>query len=128
MRKGLLDPNGRSCGGKGGRGGSMMGRGDGWLAKRSIISNEGCGGSRLVVHGGKSSREDCLDGLDGVTGGEVNDRRVVLRVFKSLLGEVLDDVMGESGGETMRLDGGTVCIVRLVKYLKGMGEGMSGTR
>ncbi|GJV25441.1 hypothetical protein Tco_1378136 [Tanacetum coccineum] len=53
----------RSYGGKGGRGGSMTGRGGGWLAKRLMVLNEGCGGGGLVVRGG----------CDGAGGGE--DRR-----------------------------------------------------
>ncbi|GKD85502.1 hypothetical protein Tco_1356656 [Tanacetum coccineum] len=77
MGKGLLDPNGGRCGGKGGRGGSMAGGGEGWLAKRSIESNDGRRGGGLVVRGG-----------------EVNGRGVVLGVFKSLLGEIPGDVMG----------------------------------
>ncbi|GJR96008.1 hypothetical protein Tco_0268182 [Tanacetum coccineum] len=40
--KALFDPNGGRCGGNGTRGGSMIGKGSGWLAKRSIVSNEGC--------------------------------------------------------------------------------------
>ncbi|GJW84182.1 hypothetical protein Tco_0157327, partial [Tanacetum coccineum] len=84
------------------------GRGSGWLAKCSIVSNKGHGGGGLVVLGGKSSSEskngrgdvggvekisstgsrlianekDCLDGCDGASGGEVNGRGVVLGVFK----------------------------------------------
>ncbi|GJV17669.1 hypothetical protein Tco_1362992 [Tanacetum coccineum] len=114
--KGLLGPNGGSCGGKGGRGGSMMGRGGGWLAKRSIVLNEGCGGGRLAVRGGNSSSESKNRRLRWCRGGEVNDREVVLGVFKSLLGEI-----------PWRCDR-RKCIVRLVKYLKGMGKGMFGTR
>ncbi|GJX56720.1 hypothetical protein Tco_0286617 [Tanacetum coccineum] len=53
----LFDPNSEICGGNGGRGGSMAGRGGGWLAKRSIVSNEGCGGGRLAVCGGRSLSE-----------------------------------------------------------------------
>nr|GEY61623.1 hypothetical protein [Tanacetum cinerariifolium] len=74
--KGLLGLNDGSCGGKGGRGGSMVGRG-GWLAKRSMVSNKGRGGSGLVVRG-----EDCLDGCDGAGGSEVNGEGAVLGVFK----------------------------------------------
>ncbi|GJY43104.1 hypothetical protein Tco_0431317 [Tanacetum coccineum] len=83
------------CGGKGRRGGSMEGSGGGWLAKCSIVSNEGCGGGGLAVCGGKSS--------NGAGGGEVNGRGVVVGVFKSLLGEIPDDVMGERGGDTSGL-------------------------
>ncbi|GKA14396.1 hypothetical protein Tco_0694042 [Tanacetum coccineum] len=56
MRKSLFELNGGSCGGNGGRGGSMTGRGGGWLAKRLIVSNEGCGGGGSVVHSGRSLR------------------------------------------------------------------------
>ncbi|GJZ36394.1 hypothetical protein Tco_0582585 [Tanacetum coccineum] len=110
MGKGLLGPNDGSYGGKGRRGGSMAGRGDGWLAKRSIVSNEGCGRGGLVVLGGKSSTigEDCLDGCDGAGRGEVNGGGVVLGVFKSLLGEILGEVMGERCRETIGVDGGTI--------------------
>ncbi|GKE70676.1 hypothetical protein Tco_1528748 [Tanacetum coccineum] len=45
------------CGGNGGRGGSMETRGGGWLAKRSIVSNEGCGGGGLAVRGGTDISE-----------------------------------------------------------------------
>ncbi|GJX67976.1 putative nucleotidyltransferase, ribonuclease H [Tanacetum coccineum] len=78
--KGLLNSNDGSCGGKGRRGGSMAGRGGGWLAKRSMVSNEGRGGGGLVVRG--VNREDCLDGCDGAGRGEVNCGGVVLGVFK----------------------------------------------
>ncbi|GKA01479.1 hypothetical protein Tco_0674144, partial [Tanacetum coccineum] len=57
MGKGLLGPKGGSCGGKGGRDGSSGGRGSGWLAKRSIVSNNGRDDVGLVVLRGKSSRE-----------------------------------------------------------------------
>ncbi|GJU17392.1 hypothetical protein Tco_1145358 [Tanacetum coccineum] len=93
MRKGLLGPKGGSCGGKGGRGGSMAGRGGGWLAKRLIVSNDGLGGGGLVVHGG---------------GGEVKGGRVDLGVVNSLLGEIPEDVMGERGGDTIRVDRGAI--------------------
>nr|GEU48974.1 hypothetical protein [Tanacetum cinerariifolium] len=92
---GLLGPNGGCRSGKGGRGGSMAGRGGGWLVKHLIVSNEGRGGG-LVVRRGKSSSaskngcsdvggvenisltgsklisngEDCLHGCDGAGGGE----------------------------------------------------------
>ncbi|GJV02839.1 hypothetical protein Tco_1336408 [Tanacetum coccineum] len=68
------------------RGGSMVGSGEGWLSKSLIESNDGRGGGELVVH------------EDGSGGGEVNGRGVVLGVFKSLLGEIPGDVMGERGG------------------------------
>ncbi|GJR29227.1 hypothetical protein Tco_1105459 [Tanacetum coccineum] len=100
--KALFDPNGGRCSGNGGRGGSMTRRGGGWLAKRSIESNDDCGG--LAVHGGRSSSESknrlgdvggvenmnstrskfiatgvfCLEGCDGVGGGEVDGGGVLL--------------------------------------------------
>ncbi|GJS42692.1 hypothetical protein Tco_0567735 [Tanacetum coccineum] len=77
------------------KGGSMAGGGGGWLAKRSIESNDGRSGGGLVVRGG-----------------EVNGRGVVLGVFKSLLGEIPGDVMGERGGDTIGVDGGTVWFCR----------------
>ncbi|GKB95545.1 hypothetical protein Tco_0981682, partial [Tanacetum coccineum] len=134
MGKGLLGPKGGSCGGKGGRGGSIAGKGGGWLAKRSIISNDGRSGGGLVVLGGKSSREsknrcgevggvekisligskfmaneeDCLDGCDGAGCGEVKGGGVDLGVVSSLVGEILGDVMGERGRDTIGVDGGAV--------------------
>ncbi|GJY52772.1 hypothetical protein Tco_0444436 [Tanacetum coccineum] len=57
MGKELFDSNGGRCGSNGGRGGSMTERGGGWLAKHSIVSNEGCGGGGLAVYGGRSSSE-----------------------------------------------------------------------
>ncbi|GJR54090.1 hypothetical protein Tco_1404611 [Tanacetum coccineum] len=86
-RKGLLDLNGGRCGGIGGRGGSMARRGGGWLARRSIVSKEGCSGGRLVVRGGKSSSE-------------LKNR------------EIPSEVIGEKGGDTIGLDGGVVCMVK----------------
>ncbi|GKC03479.1 ribonuclease H-like domain-containing protein [Tanacetum coccineum] len=50
MRR-ILGPKGGSYGGKGGRGGFMAGRGGGWLAKRSIESNDSLRGGGLVVCG-----------------------------------------------------------------------------
>nr|GFA30647.1 hypothetical protein [Tanacetum cinerariifolium] len=91
--KGLLGLKGRSCGGKGGRGGSMAGRGGGWLAKHLIVLNDGLGGGGLIVYGG---------------GGEVKGGRVDLGVVNSLLGEIPRDVMREKGGDTIRVDGGAV--------------------
>ncbi|GJY32006.1 hypothetical protein Tco_0415501 [Tanacetum coccineum] len=126
--------NGGSCGGNGGRGGSMAGRGGGWFAKRLIDSNEDQGGGGFVVLGGRSSREsknacgevgvvekmssigskfmvrgeECLEGCVGAGGGEVNRGGEDFRVSKSLLGEILGVVIGESGGETFRDDGGAI--------------------
>ncbi|GJU20566.1 hypothetical protein Tco_1153908 [Tanacetum coccineum] len=128
----------------------MAGRGDGWLAKRSIVSNEGCGGGGLTVRGGKSSNkpkngcgdvggvekisltgsklitnvEVCLDGCDGGSGREVNGGGVVLGVLKRWSRDVLDETIGESGGDTIGLDGGAVSRI----LLKEMGERVFGTR
>ncbi|GJY31281.1 hypothetical protein Tco_0414776 [Tanacetum coccineum] len=93
MEKGLLGPKGRSCGGKGGRSGSIVGRCGGWLAKCSIESNDGLGGSGLVVRRG---------------GGEVKGGGFNLGVVNSLLGEIPKDVMGERGGDIIGVDGGAV--------------------
>ncbi|GKF39595.1 hypothetical protein Tco_0119656 [Tanacetum coccineum] len=97
MGKGLLGPNDGSYGGKGRRGGSMVGRGDGGVEKISSTR------SKLIAIG-----EDCLDGCDGAGRGEVNGGGVVLGVFKSLLSEIPGEVMGERGGETMGLNSGVV--------------------
>ncbi|GKB95840.1 ribonuclease H-like domain-containing protein [Tanacetum coccineum] len=97
MGKGLLGPKGGSCGGKGGRGGSIAGRGGGWLAKRSIISNDGRSGGGLVVLGGKSSRES----KNRCGYGEVKGGGVDLGVVSSLVGEIPGDVMGERGRDTI---------------------------
>ncbi|GJZ29553.1 hypothetical protein Tco_0574200 [Tanacetum coccineum] len=85
--------------------------------------------SRLVVLGGKSSREsknrctevggvekissteskfmangeDCLDGCDGASGGEVKGGGVEFGVLKSSPGEIPSETMGERGGDMMGL-------------------------
>nr|GEU30440.1 hypothetical protein [Tanacetum cinerariifolium] len=84
MGKALFEHNGERCGSKGGRGGFMTGRGGGWLAKRSIVSNEGCGGGGLVS--------------------------VVVnpRVNRRIVREILDEVIRENGGDTIGIDGGVV--------------------
>ncbi|GJS13833.1 hypothetical protein Tco_0408305 [Tanacetum coccineum] len=55
--------------------GSITGRGGGWLAKHSIVSNDGHGGGGLLVLGGKSSRES-KNGY-GDVGGVVEKSKVV---------------------------------------------------
>ncbi|GJW85117.1 hypothetical protein Tco_0158262 [Tanacetum coccineum] len=90
--KDLFDPKGGRCGGNGGRGGSMAGRGGGWLAKRLIVSNEGCGGGGLAVHDGRSLSESKK--------GEV--------MWQKRLGEIPGEVIRESGGDTIGLDGRAV--------------------
>nr|GEU68036.1 hypothetical protein [Tanacetum cinerariifolium] len=62
------------------RGGSMAGRGGGWLAKHSMVLNEGHGGGELLVWGGKYSSES--------KNGEI---------LKDLMGERCEDIMGLHG-------------------------------
>ncbi|GJS77594.1 hypothetical protein Tco_0727475 [Tanacetum coccineum] len=52
--------------------------------------------------------EECLEGCVGAGGGEVNRSRDDFRVSKSLLGEILGVVIGESGGNIFGDDGGAV--------------------
>ncbi|GJY26061.1 hypothetical protein Tco_0400787 [Tanacetum coccineum] len=95
-----------------GRGGSMDGRGGGGRSSRE--SNNACrevGGvekmssteSKCMVRG-----EECLEGYVGAGGREVNGGGEDLGVSKSLLGEIPCVVIGESGRETFRDDGGAV--------------------
>nr|GEU73267.1 hypothetical protein [Tanacetum cinerariifolium] len=100
--KGLFDPKGGSCGGKGRRRGFMAGRGGGWLSKCSIVSNKGLGGGGFVVRG------ECLDGCDGAYGGEVKESGVNLGVIKSSSGEIPSETMGERCGDMMGFGGGPV--------------------
>ncbi|GKB88512.1 hypothetical protein Tco_0960784, partial [Tanacetum coccineum] len=51
-----------------------------------------------------ANREDCLDGCDGASDGEVKGGGVDFGVLKSSLGETI----GESGGDIMGLGGGPV--------------------
>ncbi|GJX68005.1 hypothetical protein Tco_0303732 [Tanacetum coccineum] len=119
-RRGLLGPNGRSsgkfeggfggnvgsCGGNGGRGGFIAGRGRGLLAKRSMESKDGLSGEGFVIFGGRSSK--CLDGWVGAGEGEVKGGGVDFGVSRTLLGEIPEEIMGESGGEAFGFDGGAV--------------------
>ncbi|GJV26517.1 hypothetical protein Tco_1379212 [Tanacetum coccineum] len=75
-----------------------------WLKEPAYVSKEGLGGGGLVVVGGRSSRES-KKALVGAGDGEVIIGGVDLGVVKSLLGEIPKDVMGESGGETLEVDG-----------------------
>ncbi|GJX29759.1 hypothetical protein Tco_0237838 [Tanacetum coccineum] len=115
--KGLLGPNGGSCGkfeggfggscgGNVGRGGSVVERGGGSLAKRSMESNDGLGGGGFAVLGGTSSSESkkCLDGWVGAGGGEVKGGGVDFGVSRTLLGEIPREIMGESDGEAFGVD------------------------
>ncbi|GKG21684.1 hypothetical protein Tco_0384279, partial [Tanacetum coccineum] len=74
-------PKGGRCGGNGGKGGSMGGRGDGWLAKRSIVSNKGCGSGRLAVHGGRSSSKSKKGFVWKVKMVPVEERSMVEELF-----------------------------------------------
>ncbi|GKC06124.1 hypothetical protein Tco_0997734, partial [Tanacetum coccineum] len=69
-----------------------------------IDSNDGQGGGGFVVLGG----EECLEGCVGAGGDEVNRGRDDFGVSKSLLGEILGVVIGESGGEIFGDDGGAI--------------------
>ncbi|GJU70164.1 hypothetical protein Tco_1256423 [Tanacetum coccineum] len=82
--KGIIRSQCRSCGGNSGRGGSMSGRGGGWLAKCSIVLNEGVGGGGLVVRG------------------EVIGSGVELGVIKSSSDEIPSETMGERGWLTSK--------------------------
>ncbi|GJW57138.1 hypothetical protein Tco_0103869 [Tanacetum coccineum] len=118
------------CGGNGGRGGSIAGRGGGSLAKRSMESKDGLGGGGFVVLGGRSSSvskkvlgeeggvenkslmgykfmangEECLDGWVRANGGEVKGGGVDFGVSRTLLGEIPK----ESGGVEFRVNRGVV--------------------
>nr|GEZ26701.1 hypothetical protein [Tanacetum cinerariifolium] len=123
----------RNCGGNGGRGSFIFRRGEGSLVICSMESKDDLGGGGLVVVGGRSSSvskiawgevggaenkslmgsmliakgEECLDGWVRASRGEVKGGGVDLGVTKSLLGEIL----GESGSEEFRVDGGAVFVL-----------------
>ncbi|GJZ20553.1 hypothetical protein Tco_0557143 [Tanacetum coccineum] len=61
--------------------------------KGGSCGGKGGRGGSMVGRGG--------DGRNGIGGGEVNGRGVDLGVFKSLLGEIPGDVMGERGGDAV---------------------------
>ncbi|GKE12026.1 hypothetical protein Tco_1415577, partial [Tanacetum coccineum] len=67
---------GRRILGKLERGGSIAGRGGGSLAKRSMESNDGLGGGRFDIVGGRAD------------GGEVKGGGVDFGVHRILLGEI----------------------------------------
>ncbi|GJZ64264.1 hypothetical protein Tco_0620685 [Tanacetum coccineum] len=98
-------PIGGSCCGKGGRGGSVAGRGGVkeyvWRSRR--VKKMSSMGSKCMVRG-----EECLEGCVGAGGGEINGGGDDFGVSKSWLGEILGVVIGENGGETFRVDGGIV--------------------
>ncbi|GJU86364.1 hypothetical protein Tco_1293910 [Tanacetum coccineum] len=98
-----------SCGGNGGRGSSIDGKGGGLLAIRTMVSKDGLGGGGFVVLGGRSSSEskrECLDGWVRADGGEVKGGGDDFGTRRILLGEIPRVIIGESGGETFRDDGG----------------------
>nr|GEU48710.1 hypothetical protein [Tanacetum cinerariifolium] len=84
-------------GGNGRRGGFIARICRGSLAKRLIESNDSLGGG---------SGKECLDGWIGAGGGKFKGGGVDFRVSKTLLGEIPGDIMGESGGEAFRVNGG----------------------
>ncbi|GKA91499.1 hypothetical protein Tco_0813369 [Tanacetum coccineum] len=60
-------------------------------------------GSMLIANG-----DDCLNGCVGAEGGYVNERGVVLGVFKSSLEENPSRAIGVVGGESSGVDGGSI--------------------
>ncbi|GKE65381.1 hypothetical protein Tco_1519542 [Tanacetum coccineum] len=66
------------------------------------------GGSKLWRVCGFRRGEECLEGYVGAGGGEVNRGGDDFRVSKSLLCEISRVAIGESGGETFRVDGRAV--------------------
>ncbi|GJX19815.1 hypothetical protein Tco_0222492 [Tanacetum coccineum] len=97
--RGNVESYGESCNGRCGRGGSIVERGGGLLAKHSIESKDGLGvGFKLIADG-----EECLDSWVGAGGGEVKGGGVVFGVSRTLLGEIPGDIIGESGGEALEL-------------------------
>ncbi|GJZ63414.1 hypothetical protein Tco_0619835 [Tanacetum coccineum] len=88
----------------------MVGEGAPWPEEVENVCGEVGGvekmsstGSKFMVRG-----EECLEGCVGAGGGEVNRSRDDFRVSKSLLGEILGVVIGESGGNIFGDDGGAV--------------------
>ncbi|GJS26709.1 hypothetical protein Tco_0487329 [Tanacetum coccineum] len=59
----------------------------------------------------ENKSKECLDGWVGASGGEVKGGGVVFRVSSILLGEILRDIMGESGGESFGVDRGGRLII-----------------
>nr|GFB60399.1 hypothetical protein [Tanacetum cinerariifolium] len=104
------------------------------LGALEMFAKHFMGGGGLVVLGGRSSREskrvceevggvekisstgsklmvrgdDCLEGCVGASGGEVSRGGDDFGVSKSLLGEILEVVIGESSEETFGDDEGAI--------------------
>nr|GEW23294.1 hypothetical protein [Tanacetum cinerariifolium] len=113
--KGLLGPNGKSgrkfergflgkvgsCGGSGGKEGSMFViscRG-GSIAGIGGVENKSWVGSKFMASG-----EECLDGWIRAGGGDIKGGSVVFGVSRIFLGVIPGDIMGESGGEEFEID------------------------
>ncbi|GJS57633.1 hypothetical protein Tco_0652417 [Tanacetum coccineum] len=63
--------------------------------------NKSSVGSKFMASG-----EECLDGWVRAGGGEVKGDGVVFGVSRIFLGDILEDIMGENGGEALGVDGG----------------------
>nr|GEX75428.1 hypothetical protein [Tanacetum cinerariifolium] len=85
MGKGLLGPNGRRCV-------ELVEDVVPWREEEVLIAN----------------REDCLEACNGVGSKEVKGGGVVLGVRMSCLGEILGEVIRESRGDIIGLDGRAV--------------------
>ncbi|GJS66282.1 hypothetical protein Tco_0680846 [Tanacetum coccineum] len=103
--KGLLGPRGRICGGNGGRGGSMVERGGSSSRESNNTYGEVGGvekmsstGSKFMVRGRVSRKnQKKLKFTVLCSRGEVKSSRDDFEVSKSLDGEILGVVIGESG-------------------------------
>ncbi|GKE21550.1 hypothetical protein Tco_1433062 [Tanacetum coccineum] len=65
------------------------------------VENKSLVGSKFMASG-----KECLDGWVGADRGEVKGSGVVFGVSRILLGEIPEDIMGESGGEAFAVDRG----------------------
>nr|GEZ11846.1 hypothetical protein [Tanacetum cinerariifolium] len=136
MGKGIIGSNGRRCGGKGRRGGSIAGSGGDWLVKCLIVSNDGRDGGRLVVRGEEKIvwmvemvpmvEKSMVEGLSlecsrvcvgGESGRGLTKQHAWTLILAVHLNSFADFLSLFNFG-----------IVRLVKFMKGVGEGMFGTR
>ncbi|GJX81816.1 hypothetical protein Tco_0331297 [Tanacetum coccineum] len=103
--KGLFGLHGRSGGkfkeGFGGDVGSLGGNGGRGEGKLWRSGKQKSVGSKFMASG-----EEGSDGWVGAGRREVKGGGVDFRVSRTLLGEIPGDIMGESGGEAFRVDGG----------------------